>query len=77
MAYAGTLSHVVLTASTRFSSYIYSLNKNTVLALVHPNQYLNTVYITSYSFGSAPSRTSGVTQCTQPQYTAALKYLAE
>jgi len=45
MAYAGSLSHVVLTAFTRSFSYIPSPNKNTGSALVHPNLYLNTVYI--------------------------------
>jgi hypothetical protein len=49
MAFAGTLSHVALTGSTKLSSNIYSLNKNTVPELVHPMLYLNAVYISSCS----------------------------
>jgi hypothetical protein len=68
IAYAGTLSHVVLTASTKLSLNIYSLNKNTVPELVHPKLYLNTVCITSCSLVAPDPYLRRHTMYTAPIY---------
>jgi hypothetical protein len=68
MAFAGTLSHVALTASTKLSSNIYSFNKNTVPELVHPMLCLNAVYITSCSLVTPEPYLRRHTMYTTPIY---------